>query len=599
MKANNGGIINMKSMTMKRKIGWIACGMVAALLSISTKAETYYCALTNGQTGYWTNSLMWTNAVGANGVPGINDTVILNQLASGSYDINFTNWSVGTLTINSKVNTRHNLYLEAPKGSDGYVGTLNYSNATPALYNGFYWEGGNMKVTLQQYNIIGPNTPNGRWTGGSGAFLFTNAAQITYHTTNITVLACQADFGGASSVHLVRSTALGTTTMETLGAASANAQPPTYIGRRDNGVQTWTVGAGSHPLLNVPNAYDTLLAKVGTNHVDMSDVDLWCNCTADRAFGISSGGTAAGSGTALYKGEIRANSLTLTRTESATVYTKSFDIVGTLVLDGQGGLQAGGTGNGRAFSVVSNTNGLTLMRFGSHSSAGNAGNAKRGLVSIAPTGGEFYLNGSAPSGSVKLQIYNTPAERTNATLIANTINLASPRVIISDRDPNNDIDDNAGGTIEFRGDFISQSTDTNNFRLDNSTVRAIGGGTNKVQYWECMSKDNGAVSPSTNNFALAKLIVGKTATGSTTNTILSLRDQYDNNTGDSGAAEAVYVTTLEIYAGSQLHLNGLNLYYKNSGSWVKAVESQTPFPYGDGTGYLGAPPPFGTVIMMK
>jgi hypothetical protein len=556
----------------------------------------WYCALTNGQTGNWSASATWTNVGGLIGVPTLSDTAVINDLPSGSFTLGLDpGWGAKNLFLNSASAVQHFLSL----ASDGYVKSLTWNSSSPAGYVGLFWEGGGYKVTVDQFRNVGPNVPNGRWIGGSGAYLFTNAAQIVYHTTNATDLACLADFGGASSVHLARSTALGTTTMETLGAQSANAQPPTYIGRRDNGVQTWTVGAGNHPLLRAQNAYGYSLAKVGTNHVDMSDVDLWCVCAANVSYGISSSGAAAGAGTALYQGEIRANSLTFTRTESATVYTQSFDIVGALVLDGQGGLQAGGTGNGRAFSLVSNTNGQTRLRFGSHSSPGNAGLAKRAQVSITPAGGEFYLNGAAPAGSIKWEIYNTAAERTNATLIANTINLASPRAVINDRDPQNDTDANAGGTLEFRGDFVSQCTDTNNFRMEFSTVRTIGGLTNEVQYWECMSQDLGAVPAGfTNNFALGRLVLGQTSAGATAKADLVLRNQSDNNLADA-LAEAVYVTNLTMYANSCLYLNGFNLYYKNGGSWQRAVPGA--FAPGDGTGRIREiwPVPSGTTFKFR
>jgi hypothetical protein len=205
------------------------------------------------------------------------------------------------------------------------------------------------------------------------------------------------------------------------------------------------------------------------------------------------------------------------------------------------------------------------------------------LIEIAPSGGAFYLDGSAPAGRVALECYYPAAVRTNACLIANTIDLASPRTYITDRDPNNDTVANAGGTIEFRGDLINQSQLTNEFRLDSSTLRAIGGGTNAIRRFECASRDVGARDPGTNNFALGRLVLGQRSSGATGAVKLLLCDQYDNNTADA-AVEALYATNLALYANSILCLNGCPLYCKNSGAWQRVYAA--PFPDGDGTGQV-------------
>ena len=561
---------------MKRTILTLALG---ALLGGSAQASTYSLNLTASQSKTWSDSTAWT----PNGVPGSSDTVIItNQLPwASTWTLTLdTGWAANTINItsaNAQMND-HTLTVTA-----GTIGTLNANLNDPISGNGFHWNQGNLNVTLTQWNNLG--TRFGYWQlGTSSAWLFTNAAQITYYQQATNALTAQLDFSGATSINLLKSTAFGSTTVEVIQNTAGN-MVPVVIGRADSGVQTWTVGTGSHPILQ---AYDGTqskgFSKVGSGDVVMTNVDLKVLCVANHNIGISASGGQAGSGDALYGGVIYANSVQYTRLESATANNQRFDVIGNMLLSGQGGLQAGGTGNGRAFSLVSTTNGLTTCKIGSQSAGGNNGLSLAGHLTIAPAGGAFYL--AAPqSGSVRFQLYSRPSDRTNATLTANTINLASPNVTINDRDPNNDVDANAGGAIEFRGDFISQCTDTNNFRLDSSTLRVIGGGTNVVQYWECMSKDNGAVSPSTNNFALGRLVLGQTSTGTTSTTKLVLRDQYTNNLA-STAAEALYVTNLTMYATSVLYLNNLKLYYKNSGSWTLATPGA--FTPGDGTGKIRA-----------
>ena len=73
---------------------------------------------------------------------------------------------------------------------------------------------------------------------------------------------------------------------------------------------------------------------------------------------------------------------------------------------------------------------------------------------------------------------------------------------------------------------------------------------------EACGRDYGAVlSGFTSNFALDSLIIGQDTAGRT-----KLTDAYDNQPSWTGK-DAVYVRNLEINAGSQLDLNGFNLYY--------------------------------------
>ncbi len=84
MKANIGGIINMKNMTMKRKIGWIACGMAASWMLTGRATATNYDWINNAP-GSWTNvdaSSIWQGAPAT--YPVFGDNVKIATTASGA-----------------------------------------------------------------------------------------------------------------------------------------------------------------------------------------------------------------------------------------------------------------------------------------------------------------------------------------------------------------------------------------------------------------------------------------------------------------------------------------------------------------------------------
>lgn len=578
---------------------WVA-GILAAIMlgtAFTAQATSYTVNLVAGDY-HWTNAATFT----PNGVPGIGDDVVFGALPYSSSTMNLYmdgDQEANSLTLtNAAQANNHNFII-----STNRINIVKCYRQNKAGNDHSITLNDKCLLRLTEFHDLGLYRSRIPVPNSDAEWRFEGAARITYHSEYADASAggggwaCVLNFTNASSVYLARNANSISNNCEFICTRATGNDyrnlGTVRIGRGDNAAQVWTVGAGSHPVLYVlPSGQSTALAKCGAGAVTMPDVDLFIAVAAFDC-GISSNGQYSG---ATAGGTISANSLTVDATRSTAARTVG--IVEHLLLDGQAGLEAGGAGNGRAFSVVTSNQNLKVQI----NNYASVPTINVGQIEVAPNGGEVYLN-SVGTGTVQLNIGNNNRDvhtyTNSVAVIANTLNIASTNSYLSDRCQWQDIDANANANLEFRGDFISRSTLTNLWRTDSSTFRAIGGGTNKVQYWECMSQDNGTNAPGTNNFALAKLIVGKTATGSTTNTILSLRNLYDNNTGDSGAAEAVYVTKLEIYAGSQLHLNGLNLYYKNSGSWVKAVESQTPFPSGDGTGYLGAPPPLGTVIMVK
>ncbi len=536
--------------------------------------QTWYCALTNTQNKNWSDATTWTNAAGLNGVPTISDAAVVRTLASGNFTLNLdAGWNAKSLTLNSIASAQHSLNV-----ANGYVETLTISNASPSGFNGLFWEVGASKVTVSKFRSVGYNTPNWRSTAWTSILAFTNAAEIIYHTGDLFNFANKYDFSAATSVVLAASTARATTTAEMLGPLGGNIAPPLVIGRNDNGMQNWTVAAGSHPLMRVTHyTQGSVISKVGAGDVNMPDVDLYipfgnnCGISPDGAYGFSGG---------LYQGKITAHSLKLDG--GGAVY---FSVCGQLVLTGQGGMQAGGAGDGHALNVsIAGTNELNV-NIGSGYWGGLSWTP--GKIECLPTAGDLFLSCSNPTSQLKFVTCgfnraSTP-NSSQVSIVANTINIANTNVYLTDRSPDGEgTDSYAGGQIEFRGEFICRSQLTNSFRLENTTMRVIGGGTNAIQQWECMSSTS--AGGGSNNFVIGKMVLGQTATGSVSKAELMLRDLYDNNTGDAGAPEALYVTNLTMYANSILYLNGSALYCKNSGSWVQQPTGR--YSPGDNTGYI-------------
>ncbi len=577
-------------------LGWRGkiVGLLLAWLALGggTAMATNY-VWKAGLDGNWTAtgaSSIWQGDPAA--YPAFGDTVRIATLTNQPHHYPALSagagWGASTITLISTNTALWHRYLNF--NAAGYVDTLIVSNTIADGSGGFSAGGAGVVLTLREYSDVGPIHISYR-ANPNDSLVFTNSAVITYGVTVTNTLASGYNFNGATSVELRKNTATAAVQCEVIqNVYNGNSAVTYYFGRPDNNDQNWTVTTGSHPLIVAQQKGGMRVA--GTGNVTMPDVDLefWLNQSMHAGL-LSGTHWNALNSTPAYVGTVSAHSLKIDGT--AIDAARSFVLGGRLLLGGQGGLQAGGAGNGHAVyvNVGNNANNLTFRLTTVDPNAGK--------LEISPAGGDVYLT-STGAGKAILNINVKNADATNkATIIANTINLAATNALISDINLNG-VANTKGGTIEFRGDFISQSIDTNAFRLDRSTLRTIAGTTNAVQYWECMSQDNGAtVDPSTNNFALGMLVLGQNSTGLTMKADLVLRDQSDNNRVDAGA-EAVYVTNLTMYASSVLYLNGFNLYHKNSGTWQKA--SPGLFPDGDGTGRIGSSWPAmdkGTVISVR
>ena len=111
-----------------------------------------------------------------------------------------------------------------------------------------------------------------------------------------------------------------------------------------------------------------------------------------------------------------------------------------------------------------------------------------------------------------------------------------------------------GSTIHMTGSiFKNYNTDPSDLAGLSNLELIFEGGSGGVANFEVASEDMGAVIGGwTDNFALGTLTLGGIDVGK-----IQLRDTFNNQPG----IEALYVSNLNIGAGSYLDLNGLNLYY--------------------------------------
>ncbi len=587
--------------TSSRSVGawrW-AVGIVAlaTLWSTGFANATEYSVNVAAGTYEWTNAASFT----PNGVPGIADTVVYNATLWGStMTLNFnSNQSVGVM-IFTNANAAHSHTLSVGNNTTAGVFRMYRQNQTATAAAASTPSGNALTITefhdLGLYLGIASCGENGsRWK-------FTGDAKITYPTADNTAnpyrgWASVFDFSGATSVYLARNPNAASFAVEEIRTRGPNATYCLQFGRSDNGVQTWTVEAGSHPVLrHSENGNICGVSKVGTGDVLMAEVDLDFPIYSSSGLNKNGDGWVIPAADNMYDGTIRARSLTVSNLTSTAA--KVMHVGGRLELAGQAGLEAGGAGNGHALHLKAGAYDLGFFNLmGSWTSTFQP-------IEILPAGGDVYIE-STGAGKCYIRTCSQARDdggtkpRTNAMLIANTINLASTNSYLTDRNALQDDDGNAGGVVEFRGDFINRSTETNLFRTEATVLRAIGG-LSDVQYIEAPSQDLGTSGPGTRNFELKRLALGQNAQGTTAFTRLVLRDAYDNHPVDA-QPEALYVTTLELYAGSELFLNGVKLYCKNSGSWVQApLGSFTP---GDGTGKIAAqwplPPPSGAVFTIR
>ncbi len=552
---------------MKNNTMIAVVGITVGLMAVVTSAENY--TWVGGGNNEWTNPACWSPSTGFPANPA--DNAIISN-ASPMILAN-AGWGADTLTIISTANSGQIRYR-----ANGTINVINTSNTVGA--SGFdVLSDAAGTLTLREWNDLGPTpTPCG-YAGPSHTWMFTNAAQITYVGNATNTLVDAFDFSGATSMTLKRNGAVSPTSNGEVIRNGNVGGCLFVIGRNDNGTQTWTVPSDSHPLLWVETSWPTFagIKKVGSGDVNMADVD-WAVRLKDQHGALAIDGTEGSYKTA-YLGTVNANSFAIDNKDSTSL--RRFQMSGKLVLDGQGGRQGAAAGNGHAFSMVTSSN--NLMVYLHTQGDPNSGGQNKGRLEVAPGGGDIFVN-STGSGLAWLEVSARSSQRNtnNPSLIGNTINLASTNAYLTDRSYESP-SYAQGSVIVFRGDFINQSARTNEFRLDNSTLSCVTGGTNEASFFECPSKDIGASDPSTNNMAIGSLILGKSYDGSTAAVKFALRDNFTNNAG-SVKAEAVYVTNLTMYASSALYLNGYNLYYKNSGSWVLAVPG--PFAPGDGTGAI-------------
>jgi hypothetical protein len=321
----------------------------------------------NNADGAWTDPATWTIESGsdADGVPDSDDEVRLRtKSANSTYAIAVSNaWSCDKLIFEASsgaVNERHRLSVTG----NGSVRVVEFYDNHPALFRGPEITFNNLSCTFtcQKLHSLGPEPPSWLVQTTSTTLALTGDVEIAYCANGATPLAGGNDFSNAASVHLARSTNSGAFTDEALANVPGNRKP-FILGRGDGVAQVWHAAAGSRPVLRaIDGTQGAGFMKVGTGDVLMADIDLAIVCAGDHSIGVSANGRQAGTGSGLFQGALSANSLSYVRLDSTNLTARHFDVSGRVLLSGQAGRQAGGTGNGRAFSVTGNTNALTLVR---------------------------------------------------------------------------------------------------------------------------------------------------------------------------------------------------------------------------------------------
>ncbi|HJT36519.1 MAG TPA: hypothetical protein VJ783_31135, partial [Pirellulales bacterium] len=158
-----------------------------------------------------------------------------------------------------------------------------------------------------------------------------------------------------------------------------------------------------------------------------------------------------------------------------------------------------------------------------------------GTLLIQPSGGGFVNQGTVRA------------------LRGGTLTADSPQLAI---DGSSSLVSMPSGTVAVRGNLTGATTNATLFTPYGALLFNGSGTAAAPQTLEAMSDDLGAVASAFNgNFALGKL----TLQGST---YLKLVDQSDNAPG--AGAEAVYVNSLTVPAGTTLDLNGLHLYARSA-----------------------------------
>ncbi len=575
--------------TTIRRYAATAAGSLLLLGPATGWAAPYTGTLTAGQIKNWSDTTAWSPT----GTPGSGDDVTLNSIAWPSgWQLNLNaGWGANSLTINATDGNDELLSIQV----SGTVGVLNFNRTTTDGHSSRIDFASTTTLTLTELNETGDRPWRIFMAGNTDQVLkFVGNAKIRYvgtggsGGTEKTALGMGNDFSGATSVWLGQYNTSKPLLSETLEMPIAhNYVNALILGRSDNVLQTWSVQSGNHPLLKLyVGTGRQSIQKVGTGDVSMPDVDLALDVAAIDGGAISGDGNGWWTGND-YSGTITANSFTALNTSAAY---RRFGIGGRLVLDGDAGRQAGGAGTGHAFTAITGNADMEVYLRTGQWSVGNIG-----PLEVAPGGGDIYL-GSTGTGGVEFNI--SQAARDNdkrvglACVKAQGITIASPASFITDKERNGQPEARWGGQIEFSGSFVNQSTRNVDFRVDHSTLRALGFGS-----FEAPSADNGLTGPGTSNYEIAALVLGRDAAGTAnTKAWLLLTDSFNNAPG--GTPEALYVDSLQLFNGSLFETRGLPVYFKNSGSWQLAVPSTiTPFAFGDGTGFLVVPEPAALALL--
>lgn len=552
---------------------------IILLLSHWTTAQAidYVSNGSSGVTLDWHTASSFT----PNGTPSASDNVTYSLLNwSGSTHIDVNSPATANVLIMDDQGTginSHRLTFKADSSLHKVI--LRRSHPTR---NGFIFKiHDNTTVTLNELHDLGTYA-NKMETRPTSFMKFTGEANITYSQQDGATFngyASAYDFTTATNVTLNKNPNTLTPTDQSIINTNHNNGDYTWlIGRSDNISQTWTAAEGSSPRLMfyIPAGRQSV-GKVGTADVHMSGIDFYYSLKTDGALNRTGKGWHTPKEDLFFQGNLNINSLQIENSPaSALTY---WHTSGNINIDGQTGAQAG-TLSGYALLAEAHAQNLELsFTVGQYVHV-------PAYVYFTPNAGDLCLN-SQGAGLVSMRWCSRGRDDSayNAALMTvNGIKLLSSKSYITDTNRFTADASLSGAIVEFRGDFHVESQQKDLFRIDSSTLRHIGGATDKTFHSiEAMSNDVGASDPGTTNFAIKNLILGQATNGQTSQVKLELQDLINNHT-DNANPEALYIENLSLYAQSSLALNGKKVYIKNSGSW-QALTTGT-FSGGDGTGTI-------------
>ncbi len=439
-------------------------------------------------------------------------------------------------------------------GGTNTVGGLNVVSSSGS--NGTYELSGDGQLSVSGYGGI-----NGT-SGGTGTFIQTGSsnASVSWFTIGSNsgsngIYALSED--GQLSAQSEMIAYMGTGTFTQTGGTNTILFSLTLAG--------WSGSNGTYELsgtgqLSASSEYvgykgTGSFTQTGGIHTVNGGLYLGYDDTGDGTYNLSGGQLStnhenignAGTGTFMQTGGT--NTTEYLYLSGWSGYEGTYELDGTGVLSVTSALNIGVRGTG-IFTQLAGSNNAAVLFLGSarYPQQGVVGDGTYNIRGGSLTVGDFYvgyINYAVNAG--KLNIEDASAD----IVVSNLLHFGVDSVFTAV----------PGSTIHMTGSaFENENIDPTNLAGLSNLELIFEGGSEDIDPFELAGEDMGAIMAGfTDNFALGTLTLGDVDIGK-----IQLIDNFDNQPGWTGS-EALYVSNLNIGAGSYLDLNGFNLYYLNGG----------------------------------